>query len=230
LQKARGEYFRWAAHDDIFAPDLLRQCVEALDRDAKLLLCFSAIIEINERGERKEGIQRLPEIPRTPLERFRFLSSRNKHWCEPIYGLMRTEVLRKTGLLGNYTDSDRVLLCELGFYGSFHQIPEPLFYKRVHPGNYYRSWRGRMAWFTPDLARTGRVTLPNWILFSDYFAMLQRVPLTPQERAACWLWMVGPWLVVGRGKGMVKDLVSAAYMSALPKSLRQKWYDPSNWA
>jgi glycosyltransferase involved in cell wall biosynthesis len=231
FKKARGEYFRWAAHDDVFAPELVERCVEVLDRESDVVLCFVGVIEIDEHGKRR-GLKVLPDIGKTPFARFRFLSSRHTHTCEPIYGLIRSDVLRRTRLLLNYTDSDRVLLCELGFYGRFAQVPELLFYKRLHPGNYYQDWRGRMAWFDPSLAQSGKITFPNWIQFQDYLATLERVNLTPQERVKCYAWLFGPWLLaVGRGKSMVKDVLVAGYMLTRSAEWRKQLYgNQSNWS
>ncbi|MDQ3247643.1 MAG: glycosyltransferase, partial [Chloroflexota bacterium] len=48
---ATGEYFMWAAHDDIMAPDLLARCVEVLDQDATVVLCHAQIKIIDAQGE-----------------------------------------------------------------------------------------------------------------------------------------------------------------------------------
>ena len=36
-----GEYFKWAAHDDLIAPEYLARCVEILERDRSVVLCHS---------------------------------------------------------------------------------------------------------------------------------------------------------------------------------------------
>src|SRR4051812_19900693 len=128
---ARGEYFRLAAHDDVCAPTLIEKCVKALDDNPDAVLCHSANIEIDENGK-QIGIRYGREgCSQRPSQRFRELSWR---WypCEATYGLIRSNVLRKTRLQQNYTGSDRVLLCELGLYGRFILLEEPLFYKRFH--------------------------------------------------------------------------------------------------
>src|SRR5581483_7973034 len=38
---AQGEYFKWAAHDDLCAPTFIERCVKVLDVDRELVLCFS---------------------------------------------------------------------------------------------------------------------------------------------------------------------------------------------
>ena len=38
---SRGEYFKWAAHDDSHHPDFLLKCIEVLDRSPEVVLCFT---------------------------------------------------------------------------------------------------------------------------------------------------------------------------------------------
>src|SRR2546426_6424374 len=41
-----GEYFKWAAHDDLCAPDYVERCVEVLDRDPSVVLCYAETVLI----------------------------------------------------------------------------------------------------------------------------------------------------------------------------------------
>jgi len=226
---ARGEYFRWAAHDDVCAPTLFERCVAVLDERPEVVLCYTDAVEIDEHG-REKGVASAPEFASSEaFDRFRFLSGRRKHKGEAAYGLVRSRILGRTRLLLNYTSSDRVLLCELACHGPFHQLHEPLFYKRHHPGNEYKDWRGRMAWFLPDLQQTGQVTFPNWMEFFDYFATLKRAPIDSRQKALCYSWLVGPWLLQ-HGKGLVKDVLEGAYLMTRPVELRRaKYRDMQSW-
>src|SRR5262245_35151443 len=40
VDMARGEYFKWAAHDDQCAPGFVGRCVDVLDRDESVVLVF----------------------------------------------------------------------------------------------------------------------------------------------------------------------------------------------
>ena len=46
--QARGEYFKWAGHDDRFAPELVERCIEILDERPHVVLCHAdmAIIDM----------------------------------------------------------------------------------------------------------------------------------------------------------------------------------------
>ncbi len=228
FQLARGEYFRWAAHDDICAPELLEQCVKVLDDHPDVVLCQTAVVIIDEHGNSHGTEQNYVGTASTPAQRFRQLYSMH-HRCESTYGLMRSNIMRRTRLQLNYTDSDRVLLCELALYGPFYQIPEPLFYKRVHPGNQYKDWQGRMAWFLPDLQLSGRPTFPVWQQFFDYFVTIHRVPLVRRDKALCYLSMA-PWLYVN-GRRLVKEVFVAGYLLVQPRKKRKsKYANVDRWA
>ena len=55
-----GEYFLWAAHEDMFAPEYVERCVAFLEENPDVVLCYSKSIEIDEQGQslrRKEQIR-----------------------------------------------------------------------------------------------------------------------------------------------------------------------------
>ncbi len=41
FELSSGEYFKWIAHDDLCAPEFLERCVEVLDQDPSIVLCFA---------------------------------------------------------------------------------------------------------------------------------------------------------------------------------------------
>ena len=208
FERSRGELFRWAAHDDVCAPALLERCVQTLDERADAVGVYPGTINIDEDGIGTGSRYGKEGTATRPHARFRELSYRY-HPCEPIYGVIRSEVLRKTRLQQNYTGSDRALLCELALHGPFVQIPEPLFYKRYHRGNQYKDWRGRMAWSCP-ICRSPEDDLPEL----DAALRLSRdapARAAPLRRAATL-----PALDLPLGAAAVErprlDLVSAARM------------------
>jgi len=224
---ARGEYFRWAAHDDVFAPTLIEHCVQVLDQHPEFVLCHSAMVSIDESGKQTGVHYEKQGTAARPNARFLELSYR-RYTMTATYGLIRSDILRRTRLLQNYTCADQVLLCELGLHGPFVQVAEPLFYKRFHQGNVYKDWRGRMAWFLPELQRTGRVTFPHWLELFDYFETVRRVPLPWIERQLCRVWIL-LWSF-NHAKNLAKDLSVGAYLAVHPREWRAKWYaDVARW-
>ncbi len=58
FELSSGEYFKWAAADDIIAPDFLAKAVEILDRDPSIILCQSKVklIDKNDHFRDQYGI------------------------------------------------------------------------------------------------------------------------------------------------------------------------------
>lgn len=207
---ARGKYFRWAAHDDLCAPTLLEKLVQVLDGDPSVVLAYSHIQKINEDNEKIGLLLQEKGTSSSPYERFKGLTSWD-HDCETSYGLIRSEIMAKTDLQLNYTDSDRTLLCELSLYGKFYQVPEVLFYKRIHPEmstKVYQDWRQRMAWFNPTFSNK-QITFPYWQQFSHHFRIISRSPLSTWDKIACYAYMI-TWVFMNKRWGrLINDLFIA---------------------
>ena len=226
VQLARGEYFRWASHDDVLAPTLIERLVSVLDNHPEVVLAYSRVIDIDEEGRYLREVDGSPGVFGGPAERFRGLAGWG-HLCEPIYGLIRSRVLRETGLHGNYTDADRTLLCRLCLHGRFQQVPEALFLRRYHSEmstRVYPEWRSRMAWFYPELGN--RAYLPHWRQFGDYLRAIHQSPVSWAEKFKCYWFITGRWLILEpHGRRMIKDLVVALPKAggSLGRELRTGW-------
>jgi glycosyltransferase involved in cell wall biosynthesis len=180
---ATGEYFKWAAADDVCAPEYLSRCVETLDRNPAAVLAYPKTRIIDERGnvlrEYEDGMDLRCSKPSC---RFRTAMHAIGE-CNGIFGLIRADVLRKTSLMGNYVAADRVLLVELSLYGQFHEIPEHLFLRRQHPGSssVRRGLRNQQQFFDP--ATLGNIFMYHWKHLSRYWAVAHKAPLRPSEKA-----------------------------------------------
>lgn len=219
-----GKYFHLAAHDDKIAPDFLARCVEVLEANPDIVLCYTEMIVIDGNGQEMQRVGNAVGLEARPYQRFARIT-RRFHWCESIYGLLRSDTVRKTNLQKNYTNSDRTFLSELGLLGKFYQIPEALFYKRLHKKNEFRNWRTRMAWFDPSFV--GKIGLPYWLQYADYFQTIRRAAPTATDRWLCYLHMIGPYLLE-HGRYMVKDLLFAIVMLTHSMEWRKKKYESSN--
>ena len=194
VEMASSEYFKWAAHDDLCAPEFIEKGVEVLDAQPDVVLCYSRTTAVDENGDE---IKVYPAKPKAnsakPRERF-FEFVCVPHPCVAIFGLMRAQALRRTRLLGSFASSDRPLLGELSLLGRFYEIPEHLFFYRNHPGQSWRAYSTRYqieAWWNP--ARAGKRTYPDWRLLQEHFLSIGRVSLSWSERAWCYLYL-GWWV------------------------------------
>jgi glycosyltransferase involved in cell wall biosynthesis len=222
FELSRGTYFKWASHDDVCAPRFLQACVEELERNSEAVLVFPKMVDIDDEG-RSLGVRNISHIPRwergaydSVSRRFRNLL-RTDYTVEEIFGLIRAEVLRKTDLIRNYTDSDRTLLVQLGLHGKSVEVPEVLFYHRLHAGmstRAYVQWQERATWFDPSKA--GRPVYPLWTQFFSYLRIVAVAPVTLREKGMCYFWMVN-WLRQ-RWKELVAEIRYALSLRKQKKS------------
>jgi len=208
-QLSRGEYFKWHSHDDRCAPTYLAQCIEVLDRDPSVVLCYSNTQIIDEDGSPLENPYKriLRDDAFSPSRRFREMAW-YEHLCFPIYGVIRSEELRRTPLMGCYTGGDNVLLARLALLGRFERLPEFLMYNRAHDRRSTRvlptrmqekrlrltnhvGWRPAYDWW--DTSTRGKVTFPYWNMFGQYVRSIGPAPIPRRDKLKCYLYML-PWL------------------------------------
>lgn len=208
-----GGYFKWAAHDDIIASDYISKCVEVLDKDDSIVLCNSKVKFINNYGKIIEdyNISSDKTNSQKPQDRFGYLILFD-HWCFDVFGLIRSEALRKTSLIKAYPGSDRALLVELGLIGRFYEIPQYLFFNRDHSERSIRALSdiySRAGWFDPS--KDGKIVLPICRIFFEYLKSINRFSLGLYDMICCYGHM-GNWLRF-YSKKMVKELlITIEYM------------------
>jgi hypothetical protein len=131
-REAQGDYFAWAAHDDLWHPSFLRKCAAALNANPEALLCCTEINFIDAQGAPSihyPAYQNIETLGMSPVERIHALLSLPGWFA--IYGLMRREVLAKISLGLNAYAWDVILLLEILLLGPNVKVPEPLFTFRV---------------------------------------------------------------------------------------------------
>jgi glycosyltransferase involved in cell wall biosynthesis len=205
---AKGEYFKWAAHDDLYHEDFLLKCIAVLDQNPDSVLCFSHIVDIDENGKFiRRNDHSLNTQSMKPYRRFHDLLCRY-HTCLQVFGLIRTACLTKTRLIENYAGSDRALLAELSLVGRFIEIPEILF---LHMEHKRRSTRANPTqepfseWFDPG--NRNRISLPNWRLIGDYIRSAIRGPISWKQHIIC-LFSILIW--IGKNKrSLFSDVANA---------------------
>src|SRR6266404_730145 len=183
FELARGEYFRWSSADDLCGPTLLERSVELLDGRSDVILCYPKTRYINEKGGFLQDYEDKLHLDHAkPNKRFaKYLW--NIHMCNAAFGMIRSSVLRKTRLFGIYSDSDIVFLGELALHGCFFELPEVLFFRRIHPGiavKKYPTTHERMAMSEPS--RPGKLWFPHWKVFTGFLLAIYRAPLSWTER------------------------------------------------
>jgi glycosyltransferase involved in cell wall biosynthesis len=197
LEHARGRYFKWAAHDDLYHPELLRRCVEALEAHPDAVLAHAADAAIDEDGavisELPYSVDSSNPRPSARLRSLLYVDNGNDD-----YGVMRTDVVRRIAPYGSGGyGSDRVFVAAMLLQGPFHHVPEILYYRREHPERARRASKTDRA-RVYDPKRTSRLRYPAIRLHAEYVtafvAAIWRAPLTSAERLRCWGEVAG-WLL-----------------------------------
>ena len=144
------------------------------------------------------------------------------YMCEATYGLVRTSAMRAVRQQANRIHSDRVVLCELALRAPFVHAPEAVIWRRIHAGNNIRDIRARMAWFQPELQRSGDIRLPHWHHLWDMAAMMFRVDVGFLTWCRCWIEVAR--VGVRYRRSLAKDLAVAGAMAVTGRSQRQARY------
>jgi glycosyltransferase involved in cell wall biosynthesis len=133
FELARGEYFMWAAFDDLRDPRYVSACVTALESRLDAVLCASDVRFIDEHGETKDfppAAYGHHLVGRTPRDRLRQLTQSSIDL--DFYGLARRAALAQTRRSVLTWGFDVVVLLELCLRGPVLLVPEPLFsYRRL---------------------------------------------------------------------------------------------------
>lgn len=211
FELSTGEYFKWAAHDDIMSPEFVERCILELEKNPNIILCHSkdAIIDEN---SKVIGAYELGDIKDSekPHERFReMLNKKGLPWL--VFGVFRRDGLSKTPIFGTYIGSDWNLLAEVSLLGRIIELPEHLFYRREHAEAYTDShyskpvnvhdYRTETLWWTGTKSRA-LVILPHWKNCLEFSKSVMRVSMTWKERILC-LREITTWFL-GKGKGWMK--------------------------
>jgi glycosyltransferase involved in cell wall biosynthesis len=184
---ADAEYFKWAAHDDICAPSMVERCIDMLDRTPSAVLCYTDAIIIDESGREVLNYEdRCEAISDNAHERFQ-IALNNFGLSNTLYGVIRTDALRSTRMLGAYLASDMVLLAELALIGTVVKVPERLFYRRDHPqkaGRANPTDEGLAVWYAPT--NKEKIQLRHWRLLREYVACVRRARVPWQQKLRCY--------------------------------------------
>jgi glycosyltransferase involved in cell wall biosynthesis len=182
FELSSGKYFKWISADDVCAPTFLEKCKEVLDEHPEVVLCYPKTTIIDEFGR----------IVRQHEDRLdlRFSRARDRFYqlflrlslSNAMFGLIRSDLLRKTSLLGNYIASDIVLLAELTLYGQFFELPEYLFFRRIHPQAASSDPSVKRQQEHYDPRTVGNISLTSWRHLVEHLRSIRRAPLNLVEK------------------------------------------------
>jgi len=183
VELSSGQYFMWAAHDDLRERSFVSACVEKMEQCPEAVLCQAhTAMHIEGRDEvlcianldSFEGKTGLVERYRETLKHFP---------ATAIYGLYRLSAMRKTQVFQKCIATDLAFIQELSIHGEFVQVPRILF-------NYI----GREKWNTVHqdyMTFLGKDKKPWWYLpfaalFLNHWKRVAAVPIPLSIKLRLW--------------------------------------------
>jgi glycosyltransferase involved in cell wall biosynthesis len=137
FRHSRGRYFKWMAHDDLFAPRFIESCIQELEKDARVVLVFPKMAYVNAEGRvlrrQPSELSVLGATLDSRVECLMEMAARSMDFIWLAYGLIRRDVLEQSGAMGLYAGSDQVLLFKIALRGCIKQVEQEMFFRREHP-------------------------------------------------------------------------------------------------
>jgi glycosyltransferase involved in cell wall biosynthesis len=191
---ATGEYFKWAAHDDVLEPAYLAKCIAMLEAEPEAILCQSEVKIVDAQNRVLEVCRPVGPGADSPRPSVRLAARLRQRRCLNVFGVIRAEALHGSAIRGDHIGADRTLLSELALRGRFLLVGEPLLINREHPRRATRISRTRsrrelVAWFDPRAAE--RPERSTWIAYAAHLAMIREHVRDPGERLRCYAHLVG---------------------------------------
>ena len=132
VNQAKGKYFCFAGGHDLWSDHFLTSLFQALESDPEAVLASPNTVWIDEEGNAMNRPTSNYDTSGLPMiSRFAMSISGNQH---ALYGLFRTDALRKTRLQLEIFGSGAVLLGELAILGTFVAVPKAIWFRRVNRG------------------------------------------------------------------------------------------------
>jgi glycosyltransferase involved in cell wall biosynthesis len=164
IQLSNADYFFFASGHDLWHESFIARCLEILERDPSVVLCYPATRWIEPDGRLGDvmtgwwGTSFIDTRRMARTIRFVTVLWGVGGYCYPIQGIMRSDTLKRTGLMRKTIGPDVLVIHELALLGAFVELPEPLLYTRRPPD--FGSWNRYLKSFGPGAER-----LSAWYLY-----------------------------------------------------------------
>ena len=130
FELSRGEYFKWASHDDWVSPRYIEECVAEADQDPLVVLAYGQMCRVHAQLNTKVMIHKPEPIVRSRNPAMRLHDALWDLPYYPIFGLFRSSALGNSRGLMNVPEPDRILLAEVALQGRFAQVPDVTLFQR----------------------------------------------------------------------------------------------------
>lgn len=175
---ANSRYLKWSTSDDYWAPQFLERSLEVMESNPEVVLCYPQCYIVNADGTELTPYDDVLHLMQPdPEVRFLHLID-NIRLAHQHLGLIRMSALARTHLLGAYVGSDINLLAELTLYGRFFELPERLFFRRMHKtsGSWKRGDKAHEAKYYLAASRP-KIGLVRWRQYQRFFGAVASAPI-----------------------------------------------------
>jgi glycosyltransferase involved in cell wall biosynthesis len=128
FEQARGEYFMWAAHDDLRSPNFAEVLVERLEREPNAALAFSDVTEFNDYSTCRERPILQHAFATGGLSIWQKIEQQTHYGCMHIFGVFKAGYLRDYDWADIESGSDVIMLMTIGTLAEFVYQPGAMFY------------------------------------------------------------------------------------------------------
>lgn len=233
--QAQGEYFMWAADDDVRAHTYLEKTVALLETHPGAVSASTRI------GLARPDGRRLGEMPvhlqfNLPRPSQRIIGPMEPYGFMDIYALHRRSALAKTRLCQPVQGGDALLVMEMLLQGTIERVDEELFVYIVPEHHMVSDHHTTDTFATMAFGSMSRPVLIKYPLQNLALQMLlavatNNVDLSPRERYAC-LTTLTKWLV---WRGWLTNELRMVFRHRAQTSLRDQRYldamaDGIKWA
>jgi hypothetical protein len=202
---ARGAFFFWAPGHDRWRPEFVAACVEALHEnsppaglartaasgDPPVVLAHPLAGGLDEESRPVAVHNSRLDTRGLRAERRFLVTLFGLATALPVHGVIRTDALRRTALMGANVGPEYPLVAELSLQGAIAHVPRTLFdYRRLRQESQAEFTRRTLQAWQQRRARQLVVT-PEWELLRAHARVLRRAPLPARTKA-----LLGPCLAV----------------------------------
>ena len=182
VELTRTELFRWQSADDYSAPTFVERCVAVLDAHPDVVQAYPRAVLVDENGVELERYdEKISTLADSPRERYLHVM-RSIALVNALYGVMRTDLLRRTAIHGAYLGADVVVQEEIALYGKIWEIPEYLYFRRMHAAAHSAmSVAEKNTFFNPG--KPGRRELTAWRQLRERLGSVWRSPLSMGDKS-----------------------------------------------
>lgn len=217
LERAKGEYFMWAAVDDYWSTDFISTLLKELEMHLEAGVAMCASNRVRENGNLQDTIRFIDKDDpnsKNYCQMLKNMAKSGKKYNLYIYGLFRTKLLKKAmKICFDVPTWDRVFMCQLTLATHFRYIDKVMYIKTL----YARIYKDR--WPKEKFSKILESKFSDINILFKLGEMLLRSKIIPWYRKLYLpiaLWEYGRLLLLGKFVDKTKQLYMAIKKLFLP--------------